>query len=309
MRDTRSATFAALASAVIVFAPGPARGSEGPAAEPALKLLSPGRPPLKALRYRVQPGHRGTLTMSMTTAMAMSLGGQELPAAPTPETRCRLDYHVTDVTPAGDIRYEFEIGGFEAVAQPSIPAAVLEATRSALAPMKGLRGHVVVTTRGITREADIQIPSDAPPQLRAMGESLRQSVRQFSAPLPEEPVGPGARWDTSYRMSMNGMTLEQTGHHELTALEGDRGRLAIAITQTAPPQALQNPGMPPGARVDLVTLSSTGTGESSFDLTRLAPVSATVKLKMQMKTRIQVPEQKPQDMDAKLDMSMSITGR
>lgn len=309
MRDVGSAALAALASAMLVLASGPARAAEEPPAEPVLKLASPGRPPLKALRYRVQPGQRGAVTLSMTTAIAMSVGGQELPAAPAPETRCRFDYHVTGITPAGDIRYEFEIGGFEAVARPDVPAAVLEATRGALAAVKGLRGHIVVTTRGITREADIEMPSDAPPPLRAMADSLRQSARQFSAPLPEEAVGAGARWDTTYRMTMNGVTLEQTGRQELTEIDGDRGRLTIAITQTAPPQPIQDPSLPPGTRVNLVSMSSTGTAESVFELTRLTPVSANVKLKMRMKSRIEMPEQKPQDMDARADMSMSISSR
>jgi hypothetical protein len=308
MRHPRPRTLAAIAS-VILAGGAPAAAADPPPSEPEVKVTSPGRPPLRPLRYRVQAGQRGSVTVGMKMTMAMSAGGHAQPATPTPELRYTLNYRVTGFTPEGDIRYEFDFADFEAVAAPGIPAAAVEAARTGLSGLQGLRGRAVVSTRGITREADIEVPASAPPQVRAMTESMRQSIRQFSAPLPEEPVGPGARWDTTHRLSMNGITFLQTGRHELTSLDGERGKLAIALTQTAPPQRMENPSLPPGARVDLVSVESSGDGANEFDLTRLVPTSARMKLAMKMKTRIKIGEMDPQDMDTTVDMSMTLAGR
>jgi len=305
MRQAQAVALALLAA----LAPAAARAAEQPASEPVLRLLAPGRAPLKALRYRARPGQKAHVSMSISMAMTMSIGGQVLPTPPTPEMRCGLDMQVTDVTPQGDIHYAFQFGEFEVVAQPSVPPAVVEATRNAVAGVRGLRGRAVASSRGITREAEIKVPPDAPPQVRQMVDSLQQSMRQFSAPLPEEPVGAGARWDTTYHLTQNGITIDQTAHNELTSIDGDRGQLAVTLTQSAPPQRMATPNLPAGARADLVSLASSGEGTSTLDFTRLVPTSARVKLKMKMATRMQVGQEKPQEFDMTMDMSMSMTGR
>jgi hypothetical protein len=286
-----------------------AESQELSGADPEVTLVSPGRPPLKALRYHAKVGARGTFVTSMTMRMAMTAGGKAMPAASNPEMRFTASYEVTAVTPEGDMRYRFEFVTFEAVPDPSVPPAVVEATNRALASLKGLRGRARVSPRGITSEAEFDIPEAAPAPVKSMLDGMRQALRQFSAPLPEQPVGPGARWDIKTRITQAGMTVEQVGHNELTSLEGDRGRLAITLAQTAGAQQVAAPGMPPGSRIDLVSLSSTGGGEMVFDLSQLAPASAQMKMAMAMKMRVKVADQPAEDFETKADMTMSLTGR
>ena len=82
-----------------------------------------------------------------------------------------------------------------------------------------------------------------------------------------------------------------------------------ASPQTAAPQPIRNPALPPDTHIDLVSMSSAGQAETAFDLTRLVPSSANVKLKVQLKMRIRLPKQAPQDADTTTEMSMSLTGR
>lgn len=295
--------------AVTALLAGGAEGGDLPGSDPEVTLVSPGRPPLKTLRYHAKVGSRGTFVTSMTMRMAMTMGGQALPSAPLPEARFTATYEITDVTAQGDMRYQFEFVNFEAVADPSVPAPVLERTRHALGLMKGLRGHALVTARGINREAEFELPQGAPAEAAATLDGMRQALRQFSAPLPAEPVGAGARWDTRTRVTQAGMTLDQVGHNELTSLDGDRGRVAITLTQSAAAQQLTGPNVPPGARMDLVSLSTTGDGETAFDLTRLAPSSARMTIAMAMKMSVKMGDQPATDLDTKMDMTMSLASR
>ena len=301
---------AAVAFAVLTaLAPATGSAADDPSGEPILRLVSPGRAPLKVLRYRAKAGQKAHASMTMSMAMAMEMAGRAMPMPAVPEMRCGFDVTVTEVTPQGDIHYDFVFSDFDAVAAAEVPAAVLEGTRRAVAGLRGMRGRAVVSNRGITREARLEVPPEAPAQLKQTLDSLQQSMRQLSAPLPEEPVGPGARWDTTHRLTQNGITIEQTGHVELTSLEKERIQLAIALTQSAPPQRMALAGVPPAMRTDLVSLQSAGEGVTVLDLGLLLPSSARMKLKMQMAMRMQAGEDKPQNMAMTMDMTMALTGR
>ena len=305
----RQATPRALA-VVTLLAVGAVRADDAsPPPDPRLRLIDAGRAPLKALRYRARPGQMAHLSMSIKMGMALKVGGQALPPTTMPEIRCGFDLKVVDVSPAGDIRYDFEYGAFEVASDPGTPPAALESMRTLFAGLKGLRGHGVTTSRGFMREGTIQVPADAQPQLKEIIDSMQQSLRQLAAPLPEEPVGAGARWETTYLLVQKGIRIDQVANNEVKALDGDRMDLVVSITQSAPVQRMDAPGLPPNARMDLVSLASTGGGTSTLDLGRLVPSAASVKLKMQMKTRMQTGEEKPQDIDMTMDMDMSVSGR
>ena len=284
--------------------------AEARAEEPVrVRLVEPGRAPLKVLRYRARAGQTAHVSMTMKMGMAVKVAGQALPSTPVPEMRCGIAVKVTEVTPAGDIKYDFQYDGFEVVSDPATPPAVLEAMRKLLAPIKGLRGHGVITSRGFAQEGRVEVPPDADPQLKQMIEGLQQSMKQFSAPMPEEPVGVGARWETTYEISQRGLRVDQVAKNELKSMEGDRLALAVVLTQSAPPQPMKLPELPASARMDLVSLASSGEGTSALDLAGLIPTSAAVKLQMLMKTRMQIGEQPAQDMEMTMDMAMNLTGR
>lgn len=299
----------AVLGVVCALAAGPA-----PAAEPAggdgphVKLLSPGEPPLRPLRYQVANGRRGRVTMTVGTTMAMTMDGQALPAPPAIEVKSWFDYRVTSASPGGDIRAEYEFGPMEVVEKPGLAPEIVQAMRAALAGMTGTKGFSVIDSRGIVRDADITVPAGAAPQLRQMIDGMRQSLRQLSSPFPEEAVGRGARWDTSYRITQNGLSIDQVAHVELAALDGDKGRMNITLTQSAPAQTMSPPGLPPGVKMKLVSLASSGSGENRFDVTAPVSTSAQVTMKMNMANRIESPDGKAQEMKMSMEMSMTMDG-
>jgi hypothetical protein len=298
-----------LLPALLLLAPGAASADQPlPGDAPQVKLLAPGKGPLRALRYGAKEGQTGLMTMSLNMSMEMTLGTQALPAQNIPEIRYSMGYKVTKVEPQGDIRYEFELQDPQVIAGTSVSPMVLEAMKGTVEKMKGLRGHTVVTSRGLVREADVLTPENADAQLKQMLEGMRQSFRQLAAPFPEEPVGVGARWETTLRVTQNGITLDQVSTSELASLEGDSGRVALTLSQKGQPQKVETANMPPGTVMNLVTLTSTGDGETAFNLKQLVPVKAQIKLHSEMKAGLKIGQDE-QAMGMKMDMSMTMTGK
>jgi hypothetical protein len=295
--------------ALLLLAPVAGRADQpAPPDAPRVKLLAPGRPPLRALRYSAKEGQKGVMTMSLNMTMEMSFGSQALPAQAIPEMRYGLGYQVTKVDPQGDIRYEFTLQDPEVVSGPGVSPMVLEAMKTNVEKMRGLHGHAVINSRGLVRDAEVVIPEGADPQLRQLLDGMRQSFRQLAAPFPEEPVGVGAKWETTMRINQNGITLDQVGVSELTSLEGESGRLGLTLTQKAEPQKVQTANMPAGTHMNLSSLTSTGDGETAFDLRQLVPVKAQIKLHSEMKAGLKMGQDE-QPMGMKMDMSMIMTGK
>ena len=118
----------------------------------------------------------------------------------------------------------------------------------------------------------------------------------------------GAKWETALRINQNGIALDQVGVSELTSLEGESGHLALTITQKAQEQKVEAANMPPGTHMNLSSLTSTGSGETIFDLRQLMPVKAQIKLHSEMKAGLQMGKDE-QPMGMKMDMSMTMTGK
>jgi hypothetical protein len=309
MRPIARLSAVALLALLVPGAGGADQPAEKPASDgPRVRLLAPGRAPLRTLRYQATKGQKGELSLGMTMSMEMSIAGQTLPATVMPEMRYGMEYLVTAVEPSGDIRYEFSFKDAKVVPGPNATPAVTEAMRGYMEKMTAMKGHVVVSSRGLVREADFVLPPDLDAQLRQFLDGMRQSLRQISAPFPEEAVGVGAKWETTLRATQNGLTLDQTSVSELTTLEEKGGRLAVTVTQNAEPQQMQPPNLPPGARIDLSTFKSSGSGESVFDLRQLMPSRAEMKLHTEMEATIQMGQEK-QPMAMKMDLGITTAGK
>jgi len=134
------------------------------------------------------------------------------------------------------------------------------------------------------------------------------SMRQLTAPLPEEAVGVGAKWQTKYRIKQNGMEVQQTADNELVAIKGNVAKVRTQLTQTADRQPMSPPGLPAGATVELIQLKSTGSGDSEVDLTKLMPQSGQMQLKSNTKAHIKMQGQE-QDMSTDLELTVDVKKR
>ncbi len=254
-----------------------ATASKGSA--PTVTLVSAGTAPKRTLRFTPKKGLKKTLITTMTMGVEMKIGSSSPPAQTMPPIEMAFDLTVTDVAASGDIRYEFVLKRPRVVADKTTPKEVVEAMTGAVKTMTGLKGYAVISDRGFTKEADVEVPDEASPQTQQLVASLKQSMTQLTAPMPEEPVGVGAKWDTMTTIENSGFSLQQTATSELVALKGSKATLKVSVAQTAKPQKITASGM----TADLEAYAASGAGTTQIDLVTLVPITAKMTLRSDLK--------------------------
>ena len=242
-------------------------------AKTTVKLLDPGAQPRTALRYKFQANRTEKMVMETSMAMAMEMGDQKQPETQMPVTRMTMTIDSKEVSPEGNLHYEFELEQVEILPKPGANPAIVNAMKQQMSSMQGLSGSATVTSRGFTKDTEIKSPPGIDPQIKQSMDQMKQSINQMSAPLPEEPVGEGARWQVTMPMEMPAMKLTQVATYTLSEIQGDKVKLDITIKQSAPPQELDTPGAAPGAKVSLESLKSSGKGTVELQMTNLVPTS------------------------------------
>lgn len=253
-------------------------GSAGPVAAAfdapvEVKLIDPGAEPRKPLRYKFHIGSIETLRMDMRMAMGMQVGMNKQPEGATPGMRMVVVLTPTETTPAGDVRCGFRLQSAEVLKDPTIAPQVLAAAEAHLATLTGLTGSAVIDARGMTKAATFEPPANMGSALRSVFDNLRHSLRNVASPLPEEPVGKGARWEVTLPLDTPGLKLRQVTTHKLESIVGDKVRVQVSLKQEAPRQPVTIPGAPPDSTAVLEELESTGSGKMSYDLNRIVPDS------------------------------------
>ncbi len=141
----------------------------------------------------------------------------------------------------------------------------MAAVQPMIASIEGLKGSATVTSRGFAKESDIEVPANINPQIGTMIESMKDSMGRVSSPLPEEPIGVGAKWTVTQDIVSNGMKIKQTSTHTLKGIKDGKYDIDLAIEQKGEEQAIAAAGLPPGTTLTLKSLESSGTGKMLLD--------------------------------------------
>lgn len=245
-------------------------GYPGWGEQPTVTLLAPGGAPRTALRYAVAAKSKAQLRISMDASMTMSMDGNTMPAMDMPQITMDVDFDVTDVAANGDISYAFAFTGMTVnTSDPNMQSVFGTMAND----IKNIRGTAVVTNRGVTRSLKLNTDTVSNPQLQQTLSSTMSSLENLSMPLPEEAVGAGARWEVRQSLSAGGMHQVQKGTYELVSTDAKSASLKVSTEQSAPPQAISPPMLPPGAQVMLQKLTGTGNGTVQLRLDTLVPSS------------------------------------
>ena len=211
--------------------------------------------------------------MEMKMAMATEVGDQKQPETQLPATISRMTIEPKDVSPDGDLHYEFELDQFEIKSEPGTNPMIVNAMKQQAGNMKGMKGSATVTSRGIFKDAQFTPPPGMDPKVSQFMETMKDSMNQMSAPLPENPVGVGAVWQMTTPIDTPVMKLSQVVTYTLTDVQGDTVKLDVAIEQSAPEQEIKAPGAPAGTEIVMDSLESSGVGTLEVHMTSLVPTS------------------------------------
>jgi hypothetical protein len=272
-----------------------------------VKLLEPGAEPRKVLRLHPNPGDKQTLAFSMKMAMETKVGEMETPAMKLPVIKMSLEVTVKGVAENGDITYEMVMGDIGVSDEPGVTPQIAEVMKSAFSGVKGLSGSGTISRSGFSKGFEFKAPPDSNPQARQVVDQMKEFYTELAAPLPEEAVGPGAKWEVKMPLKTQGMTIDQTATYEVVSLEGESLTTKSTIVQQAANQKIQNPAMP-GIKVDLTKMTGTGTSERTFDLAKLLPTAGTGKVHTDTAMAMNMGGQK-QAMTMKMDMDVQFEAK
>jgi hypothetical protein len=273
-------------------------------APPTVTLLAAGAAPRTALRYAVPASYTERLNMKMVMGMAMDMAGMSMPEMSIPAINMTADLAVTAVSATGDVTYGVRFSGATVETALGVNPALAAALQGLDATVKAIKGTCTISNRGLIRSATFDLGNGGDPQLSQMINSASSTLQSMSMPLPEEDVGVGARWEVRQGLASNGVQMFQKTTMELVTFDGKTATLTATIEQTAPPQAVSSPAMPPGTDVQLDHFSGTGTAAISLPLVGLVPTSeATMNSDMAMRLAMGGNEQA---MTIKISMKIGI---
>jgi len=258
-------------------------GGQTPAAQPAgypakgqpaiVRLTSAGTAPRSVLRYAVAANYKTHMDMSI--AMGLSVSGPGSPAhqIQMPAMTIGAELSVTNVTPAGDVSYEFAYTSVRLDGSGAVDPEIAPLFQNLDGDVKTVRGAATMTSWGVTRDARIDTSKMTNPLMSETLDSLSNSLAGLTVPLPQEAVGAGARWESRQTIQTRGLAVFQRTLWELIALDGKTMKLKTAIEQTAPPQSLSNERMPAGSERMLQKFTGRGSGTVTIALDALVPTS------------------------------------
>jgi hypothetical protein len=260
---------AAATDAAIV--PAPASGQDGEQAA-TVTLLDPGTPPRRKLRYAWTAALKEELTMDLRTLASTDVGDARTPGIPLPRIRFVIAIDGLDVSADDDLHYAWRVTSADVFAEPETPDQVTGAMRAEVGAVAHLSGDGVTSALGIARRISIDpgsVTTDS--GTLEMAEQIDQTLRTAPAPFPEEPVGPGGRWERICQVASKDARITQTDTFLLLGLAGNRGTLDDVLAQTAPPQVLRTPGMRAGDQARMESMLVSASAKTRFDLTRFIP--------------------------------------
>jgi hypothetical protein len=138
-------------------------------------------------------------------------------------------------------------------------------------------------------------------------DQMKDSFANLSSPLPEEAIGPGAKWEVRMPLKSQGMSIDQTTTYELVSLKDDRLNTRVTINQTASKQKVQSPAMP-DMKLDLLKMTGTGTGEVSLNLGQILPFSGALTSHTDLEMGMGAGAQQ-QIMGMKMDIDLHLEGK
>jgi hypothetical protein len=272
------------------------QAADEPAGEPArkMKLLEPGAEPRVARKMGLQANKTEKRLLVFRRSQAQE-GGR---AEERPPLALTLDVTPKDVKRDGAKVHvkllKVEVPGAEK------DKAAAAAVAQEFAPLSGLTAIADVSSHGSVGELSFE-GSERVKKQSALEviDGLQQAAEHLFPPLPEEPIGVGAKWED--RNTVKQGPIEQQVAHvfELTELKDDVATITAKLETKVPKRAVPNPRMPPGTTMQV---DSKGTYTYTVRFDRPA-----IKVDGEMKTLVKIEAPVPDAPGGKQTINQTVT--
>ena len=270
---------------------------------PKVTVDDAGGEPKETLRFSPKAGSEETVVMTMGMTMAMSMGGQKMPAVTTPPMIVDARAQVDNVE-ENKMLVTYIVDGMRVGDSKGANPAMVKTLATMLDGMKSFEAHLELDRRGALLGGHVDVPQALPAPMQQMTEQLQQSFAQIQVPLPEEAVGPGAKWTAVGTIEQGGMKIEQTAHYEMVEKTDAAMKLKVAIEQKLIDNDFKPPGMP-GVKAKINLFQSEGSGTLELSTDYLSPTDMATNVKLKMGMDIEAMGQK-QKQDMEMDMSLQM---
>jgi hypothetical protein len=247
--------------------------------EAMLEVLDAGRAPRRSLRYRLTPGTSHRSIARLWSSLTTTVASNAVPLEQLPPLEVERRFDVGRVRPEHGTELRVAVTAVRPIATDGAePPPLEEPLREAFAVMTRHTGTVVLSDRGVARDAVVPLPEAKTPLGVSMVQSYAAELMNPALLLPVEPVGAGARWTVTRQTITNGAATRVVETNSLVAVNGDRLTLRSTSVFTIDDQTVAVRGAEPGQRRELRSTGGHGTSEMVVDLTRVGAVTARGEL-------------------------------
>jgi hypothetical protein len=237
--------------------------------ETSVRLREAGSEPRRLLRLHPRVRQRVTLRFTNEIPTFETIvSGKTLAKLPIPTERTTGVAEVVEIDARGNARCSISVMEAHVDRTPRASQKTWKEMAEGNAAIKGLTGWMTISDRGFMRDIQIAAAESLPFPAKSAAIRVRQSIRQVTVPLPKEPVGIGARWESVSSLSTELLPLLQTAVYELERIDGERIHMKVSITQAVPTGKAGNVG----------ALETKGGGTLTLDLSRPIPTQANFDL-------------------------------
>jgi hypothetical protein len=255
----------------------------------SFRLLDPGTGARVALRYRPAAGAAAVIARTALTSRQLDRGEFGAPVA-LPVTRDGFA-----ITVAADHPGQLALRGLTATAAAGSDDAGADAYLAAWRTLlQDRRVTVEVDARGAVgaiRFDDDPAGAHGP---RARDE-LVQRLLALIVPLPDEPVGPGARWRVVTILRQGPAVAKQTATYTLISRTTAAWKLHVQLHRVGEPQRIADPSLPAGTTADLVALFRSLEGDVDVDPTLPLIAGGSLAIESRLHARLAPRDGSPID--------------
>jgi hypothetical protein len=222
-----------------------------------------------------------------------------------PEITMPAELTVKNVSAQGEIQYELVMGEPTVANEPAGDPQVAEAIKASFASVKGTTAQGRMSSRGLNK-VEMKMPAGATAQTRQSVDQTREMLMTMSMPLPEEPIGPGAKWEVKLPIKSQGLTIDQTTIYQLVSADGEQLTVKATVEQRAANQKMQHPALAL-MKADLTKMTGTGNADLKLNLAQVLP-HGTAAMKTDLAMAVNVGNQK-QVANMKSDVNVRVESK
>lgn len=233
-----------------------------------VELLGNGAEPRAVLRHAAKLGARVALTVGVDVGMVQTKEGDD------PNARAVPGFSLDTNFVRAATGWRVTVEGAKAEASGDAEALLAEEVAPLMRALGGKSALFGIEGRASSFVAP-PVPAGLDLEAAQLWSSLEETVRELAVPLPEEPVGVGARWRSVSRRSRAGIAIVRTASYRLD--EGAGVVLHFTFREEPVATKLRDPLLPQG--IEVAVRSGIGQGQGKLELERdLAPRALDVEL-------------------------------